>query len=182
MDTDIIAKKCFGIYLQVTEGEHFITDLSQFGRFGHDKIRQFMLASIKEISSRIDKLSVVDIELEYYKKVYLVGITSESHQCFIFTTEEKPHQHLITLCRYVKMYGLAQTISENFDYIKKEVKTKKILEDLEIVKYTMIQNIDAVLTRGEKLDDLVIRTQYLSEDSKKFYQNAKRLNRCCVIV
>lgn len=39
--------------------------------------------------------------------------------------------------------------------------------------------IEAVLQRGEKLDDLVAKSEGLSTQSKAFYKTAKRTNSCC---
>lgn len=39
--------------------------------------------------------------------------------------------------------------------------------------------IEAVLQRGEKLDDLVIKSEGLSMQSKAFYKTARKTNSCC---
>lgn len=39
--------------------------------------------------------------------------------------------------------------------------------------------IEAVLERGEKLDDLVAKSEGLSMQSKAFYKTAKKTNACC---
>jgi vesicle-associated membrane protein 7 len=43
------------------------------------------------------------------------------------------------------------------------------------VKNVMVQNIDSILARGEKLDMLVDRTQELQESSKQFRNQSKAL-------
>lgn len=55
------------------------------------------------------------------------------------------------------------------------------------LKYFLIINqiifqhntIEAVLERGEKLDDLVAKSEGLSMQSKAFYKTAKKTNACC---
>jgi len=42
--------------------------------------------------------------------------------------------------------------------------------------------MDQLLQRGEKLDDLVAKSNDLSFSSKKFYQEAKKQNQCCSIM
>lgn len=44
------------------------------------------------------------------------------------------------------------------------------------------KTIDNVLERGEKLDDLVSKSQDLSSQSKVFYKQAKKTNSCCVVM
>lgn len=39
--------------------------------------------------------------------------------------------------------------------------------------------IEAVLQRGEKLDDLVSKSEGLSMQSKAFYKTARKTNSCC---
>lgn len=39
--------------------------------------------------------------------------------------------------------------------------------------------IQAVLQRGEKLDDLVAKSEGLSMQSKAFYKTARKTNSCC---
>lgn len=42
------------------------------------------------------------------------------------------------------------------------------------------KTIESVLERGEKLDNLVERSNALSAQSKMFYKTAKKQNSCCV--
>ena len=62
---------------------------------------------------------------------------------------------------------------ENYD------KITKINKNIESVKIIMLQNIEKVLERGEKIDDLVRKSHDLSKTSKKFYKTSKKLNKCC---
>lgn len=55
----------------------------------------------------------------------------------------------------------------------------KIQEDLDETKIILRNTIEAVLERGEKLDDLVVKSEVLSYQSKAFYKTAKKTNSCC---
>ena len=46
-------------------------------------------------------------------------------------------------------------------------------------KIVLHQTIDSVLRRGEKLDNLVDKSNDLSLASQMFYKQAKRSNSCC---
>ena len=45
--------------------------------------------------------------------------------------------------------------------------------------YLQHSTIEAVLERGEKLDDLVDKSEALSMQSKAFYKTARKTNSCC---
>ena len=53
-------------------------------------------------------------------------------------------------------------------------KISKINKTLNETKDVMLQNIEKILERGEKIDDLVKRSHDLSKSSKKFYKNFKK--------
>ncbi|CAG9826118.1 unnamed protein product [Diabrotica balteata] len=55
----------------------------------------------------------------------------------------------------------------------------KIQEDLDETKIILHNTIQAVLERGEKLDDLVSKSEGLSIQSKAFYKTARKTNSCC---
>ncbi|KAI9298754.1 snare-like protein [Neoconidiobolus thromboides FSU 785] len=59
------------------------------------------------------------------------------------------------------------------------MKVQKELDDTRII---MHKTIESVLERGEKLDNLVNRSEQLSSHSKLFYKSAKSTNSCCRIM
>lgn len=58
----------------------------------------------------------------------------------------------------------------------------KIQEELNQTKIVLHKTIESVLERGEKIDDLVAKSDGLSAQSKMFYQQAKKQNSCCVVM
>lgn len=58
----------------------------------------------------------------------------------------------------------------------------KIQADLDETKIILHNTIEAVLERGEKLDDLVAKSEDLSTQSKTFYKTARKTNQCCTIL
>eukprot|EP00550_Attheya_septentrionalis_P010879 CAMPEP_0198303260 /NCGR_PEP_ID=MMETSP1449-20131203/56795_1 /TAXON_ID=420275 /ORGANISM="Attheya septentrionalis, Strain CCMP2084" /LENGTH=178 /DNA_ID=CAMNT_0044005747 /DNA_START=495 /DNA_END=1031 /DNA_ORIENTATION=+ len=60
-------------------------------------------------------------------------------------------------------------------------KVTKIQKDLDETTQILHKTIDSVLQRGEKLDNLVEKSDDLSRQSKMFYKSAKKTNSCCVI-
>eukprot|EP00744_Colponema_vietnamica_P008112 GILI01011592.1.p1 GENE.GILI01011592.1~~GILI01011592.1.p1 ORF type:complete len:102 (-),score=10.06 GILI01011592.1:57-362(-) len=60
-------------------------------------------------------------------------------------------------------------------------KILKIKAEIEETKSVMYDAIDKLLERGEKIDDLVARSDDLGAATKTFYSSAKSTNSCCVI-
>ncbi|TDZ29187.1 Synaptobrevin-like protein ykt6 [Colletotrichum sidae] len=58
----------------------------------------------------------------------------------------------------------------------------KIQKELDETKIVLHKTIQSVLERGEKIDDLVAKSDGLSSQSKMFYQQAKKQNSCCVVM
>mmetsp|Transcript_6538 Transcript_6538/g.11149 ORF Transcript_6538/g.11149 Transcript_6538/m.11149 type:complete len:202 (-) Transcript_6538:609-1214(-) len=58
-------------------------------------------------------------------------------------------------------------------------KLSKIQKDLDETKIVLHQTIDSVLRRGEKLDNLVGKSNDLSLASQMFYKQARKTNSCC---
>jgi len=176
-----MSTECFGIFLFKDNNEKFITNLSVFNYFIRSNIKKFMYASAKEIIDRTKTDSIIDLEIEYDKPFFLVGIKNKQNCCLIFTTEDQPHNHLISLSQYILLHGLSDNINENFDHIKTELKCKKILKGLEDAKFELINDIELIMERGEKLDDLIIKTEYLDKEGKRFYDKTKKMNKCCYL-
>ena len=55
----------------------------------------------------------------------------------------------------------------------------RLQTDLDDTKIVLHSAIEAVLQRGEKLDDLVKKSESLSMQSKEFYNIARKTNSCC---
>lgn len=177
-----MSDKCFGIYAVNSAPDMLIVDFSKYYFFIRNKLREFMLASAREIIGRSKNGNIIDIELNFKQKFYVVGLKTITGSVLIFTTENMQHGHLVILARYILAKGLCKTIPENFDLIKTEAKIQKIQRELSEITYVMINNVDALLAREEKLDDLVNKTAHLSEESKTFYHKTKNMNRCCMII
>jgi synaptobrevin family protein YKT6 len=61
----------------------------------------------------------------------------------------------------------------------KIIKVQRQIDDVAQVAH---KTINSLLDRGEKLEVLMDKSQDLSENSKIYLKNAKKLNRCCVIL
>lgn len=58
----------------------------------------------------------------------------------------------------------------------------RVQQELDETKIVLHKTIDSVLQRGEKLDDLLQRSDELSTRSKMFARQAKKTNSCCILM
>lgn len=57
-----------------------------------------------------------------------------------------------------------------------------VQKELDETKIVLHQTINNLLERGQKLDDMVERSNELSMQSKVFYKTAKKTNSCCAVM
>lgn len=74
--------------------------------------------------------------------------------------------------------GFKELIDE-FRYPEKVNKVAAIQKDVDETKDAMQKNIQAMMERGEKIDDLDLTTQEIEFEAKKFHDQAVTLNTCC---
>jgi synaptobrevin family protein YKT6 len=178
-----MATDCLALFLNSKGIESSVYDLTHFNYFFRTEIKKAIMFAVKETVTRADENSIIDIELDVGDKCYCVGIVTQTSWAMIITTEKSPHNHLIILARKLIQEGvLAQSIEENFILIKGDLLIKDINVTLEETKMKLYDNIDKLLEREEKLDDIVRRTNELSNVSKLYWENTKDLNKCCVIL
>ena len=60
-------------------------------------------------------------------------------------------------------------------------KILRLKKEIDETKVIMYQAVDDLLARGEKIDQLVAKSDDLGAASKTFYVQAKKTNSCCII-
>ena len=71
------------------------------------------------------------------------------------------------------------------DYLKKyqnpvEVDPLMTIQnELDETKIILLDSLEEILKRGENLEDLVTKSEVLTEHSKMFYKTVKKTNSCC---
>eukprot|EP00088_Acartia_fossae_P029240 TRINITY_DN3009_c0_g1_i12.p1 TRINITY_DN3009_c0_g1~~TRINITY_DN3009_c0_g1_i12.p1 ORF type:complete len:202 (-),score=37.15 TRINITY_DN3009_c0_g1_i12:352-957(-) len=78
-----------------------------------------------------------------------------------------------------KFNGQLEAYLAKFQDPAKSDATSRLQADLDETKIILHNTIEAVLERGEKLDDLVDKSEALSLQSKAFYKTARKTNSCC---
>lgn len=184
--------------LELTE----VKDLSQFGFFERSSVGQFMTFFSETVASRTQKGQRQSIEEGNY--VGHVYARSEGICGVLITDKEYPVRPAYTLLnKILDEYLVAhppkdwETIEATNDSLKmNELETyiskyqdpsqadaiMKVQQELDETKIVLHKTIENVLQRGEKLDNLVDKSESLTASSKMFYKQAKKTNSCCVIV
>ena len=68
---------------------------------------------------------------------------------------------------------------QNYQQPQQVDKILKIQQDVDETKSIMIKNLEEMLNRGEKIEDIVNKSKELSKESKTFVRESKKLNSCC---
>ncbi|XP_057686769.1 synaptobrevin homolog YKT6 isoform X2 [Corythoichthys intestinalis] len=58
----------------------------------------------------------------------------------------------------------------------------KVQAELDDTKIILHKTMESLLERGEKLDDLVAKSEHLGSQSKAFYKTARKQNSCCEVM
>lgn len=172
-------------------------DLQQFSFFQRSSIQEFMAFTSKIISERCAVGTRQSVkEQEYMCHVFvridgLAGVVISDHEyqyrvahnllnkCLDdFSTKVPSHLWPSTHETAIAYTDLPATLARWQNPRDADAITK-VQEEVEDTKIILHNTIEAVLERGEKLDDLVQKSEMLSLQSKTFYKTARKTNSCC---
>ncbi|KAL1903146.1 palmitoyltransferase [Sporothrix stenoceras] len=175
-------------------------DLSEYSRFTRSSIGEFMTLFSKTVAERTKPGQRQDVEEQSYtfhaygRSEGICGIIISdqaypplvAHQLLgkvvdeflascprsAWATGEHPSVSFPELKEYIVKYQDPQQADS----------IMKIQQQLDETKIVLHKTIESVLQRGEKIDDLVAKSDGLSAQSKMFYTQAKKQNSCCVVM
>ncbi len=78
---------------------------------------------------------------------------------------------------YIRLNVIPNTGEEILRYFK----IKQVQAQVDDNKKVLLRSISKIIERGEKIEDLVEKTETLSDTSKLFFKNSRRFNSCCWI-
>ena len=175
-----------------------IEDVSQFGYFQRSTVTEFLKFTSQFMADRTapgERKSVKE-------KEYICHSLTKSDKtgAVLICDEEYPQRVAFTFilkalddfCRLHPRstwsqvpFGEVPELRKQFDLFqdpKQADSITKIQGDLDETKLILYDTIEKVLDRGEKLDDIVAKSENLSLTSKQFYKTAKSANSCCLIL
>jgi synaptobrevin homolog YKT6 len=168
----------------------------------------FQKNGVKELCNFIARNGFYRNEVSKYTHITHKGFyvsyysnTSGLCICAVFNDNNYPSQVIkrvlkLTLDEYISEYDDTwKNCDKDFSLPMKNLDNKlikynnpenadtlyKINADLQATKTIMHENINKILERGEKIDELVEKSRDLSKSSKKFYKTTRKMNSCCNI-
>lgn len=172
-------------------------DLQSFSFFQRSSVQEFMVFVSKTIVERTQQATRQSVkEGEYMLQVY---VRADNLAGILISDHEYPNRVAHTLITKIldeftskvpsSSWATANESTVDFpvlpQYLAKYQNPReadaltKIQNDLDETKIILHDTIKAVLERGEKLDDLVAKSDSLTMHSKAFYKTARKTNSCC---
>uniref|UniRef100_A0A1I7ZJY3 Synaptobrevin homolog YKT6 n=1 Tax=Steinernema glaseri TaxID=37863 RepID=A0A1I7ZJY3_9BILA len=173
-------------------------DLSSFSFFQRNSVKEFMeftgklLVERNAVPSRSsmqeneyfchtyirqDGLSAVCVsDAEYQKRVAFTMLTK-----VLEDFSQKVHSVQWAQIKHEKdcAYAALPELLAKWQNPREADAMTRVQEEVEETKIVLHNTIQSVLERGERLDDLVTASEGLSDQSKMFYTQARKMNRCC---
>jgi synaptobrevin family protein YKT6 len=181
-------------------------NLYKFSFFTRRYVREFIIFTSREITKRITNrptctshtIKDTDINVNFYSfkspngySIVLLTIHDYNQRIAFELLDkinnllcEQFNNEIIKINNNTDVNVHIDTINNLFTKYQNPNEVDKILivkDKLDDVKELMIQNIDKLLIRGEKIEDLIEQSNDLSNISKGFSRETKKLNRCCII-
>lgn len=175
-------------------------DLQSFGYFQRSSVKEFMdftgkiivertrnkeRASVKEqdyvchVYVKENNLSGVLISDNDYPKRVAFTLLGKILDEFL---EEYPLYKLESLEQRDVVFPKCSEYLVKYQNPNEADPMMKVKAELDETKIVLHETIQSVLERGEKLDEIVKKSEELSVQSKTFYQTAKKANSCCTIL
>ncbi|KAL6705790.1 palmitoyltransferase [Coniothyrium glycines] len=177
-------------------------ELSAYSRFTKGSVSEFMTFFGGEVAERTLPGQRQDVEEKEYifhaygrsEGVCGIMITDEAypslvaHQVLSKVVDEFVSKYPRTAYATATKTSPQLSFPELKDYIQKYQdpqqadSTMKIQKELDETKVVLHKTIESLLQRGEKIDNLVAKSDGLSAQSKMFYTQAKKQNSCCIVM
>ncbi|XP_065365032.1 synaptobrevin homolog YKT6 [Calliphora vicina] len=172
-------------------------DLQSFSFFQRSTVQEFMTFASKTIVERTQPAMRQSVKQEAY--MCHVYVRTDNLAGVLIADHEYPQRVAHTLITKIldefsaKVpadqwetgtessidFSLIPSFLAKYQDPKEADALTKMQNDLDETKIILKNTIEAVLERGEKIDDMVIKSENLSIQSKAFYKTAKKTNSCC---
>jgi synaptobrevin family protein YKT6 len=171
----IIIFKKEGQNIDLKKEAYNVSDVPFFYR---SKTKDLLKFLSKTVAERIQTFKLCVTEKDYI--VY--ASNNNNYVITVITDKEYPQRvafsMLDKISQEIENINL-ETMIEKYQNPNEVDQILKIQNNIESTKFTMVDAIDKVLARGEKIDELVVKSSDLSEESKIFYKDAKKMNSWC---
>ncbi len=159
-------------------------NLSNFFFIYRPKIKETIESVALELIKNIKPNKFYKIN-EQFQSIEMTIYLFENDKIYIVITNDNYPQRVASkLIGSVKNANVEQCniLFESYQNPDKFDTITQIKNELEESKIIILDSIDKLMIRGENLDELIQRTDNLSETSFLFKNKAKNLNSCCAIL
>ena len=146
-------------------------------------ITEFVNFSRKDFLKKMNKPSD-EFVLTFVDGAVLVYITETDDVGVVMVISSAPDlnttPHIVSrklINDYIKYDMIPNSANDILTYFKH----KEILLEVQETKKVLLRTISKVMERGEKIEELVDKTDELSTQSKLFFKHSRKLNSCCWI-
>ncbi|KAM5203811.1 synaptobrevin homolog YKT6 [Hipposideros larvatus] len=175
-------------------------DVSSFSFFQRSSVQEFMTFTSQLIVERSAKGSRASVkEQEYLCHVY---VRNDSLAGVVISDSEYPSRVAFTLLEKVldefskevdrTEWPVGSPASIHYTVLDDYLSTyqnpreadpmSKVQAELDETKIILHSTMESLLERGEKIDDLVSKSEVLGIHSKAFYKTARKQNSCCAVM
>ncbi|KAH7817660.1 synaptobrevin YKT6 [Monocercomonoides exilis] len=163
----------------ITKDEY---DLSSIPFFERKNCKSLIQMAIRVLCGKVAPGGMRSLNYPDIQHVFHVVVKSDGRAACTVTDVSYPTQSGISSSLGLLQKAATIDLTSEIKRLQNPAEADKILRlqrEIDAVKAVMVENIDKVLERGEKIDDLVERSAALNDSSKQFYKRAKKLNGCC---
>jgi len=163
--------------------KHMNLPLSFTQKIFRNKIEETIIDGLIELSHDMKPNILCKASIPEFPTLQLFGIKDISNNCSFIIT--KPNANIKYIIHLLNNINRNRTLLDNPNFIEFYSDPKnidpliKVNIQLDETKDLLVKTIVSVLNRGEKLDELVVKTQDLSKQANLFYRKAKKVNSCC---
>ncbi len=139
-------------------------------------VQEFMMFASKTIAERTLPGQRQSVKQENY----MIHCYCERNEVAVCISNQQ-YPSRVAFDLLVKVLA-ANEVEEVFKKYQKPEQVDQLLtvqKELDETKVVLHDTINSVLERGQKLDDLVNKSEALSSTSKTFYKQAQKTNSCC---
>jgi len=154
---------------------NFVAERTQPGQRQSVKQQDYMC----HVFVRHDGITgVLVADQEYPSRVAFTVLSKVTNEFVAAVPKEKWDNSAITPIVFEGLEALLQ----KYQNPKEADAMTKVQTELDETKVILHETMESLMQRGENLDNLVTKSDQLSDQSKQFYKQAKKMNSwCCVI-
>ena len=147
--------------------------VSEFVDFGSKELLSHLETSDKEFV----------ITLANGRIMIYITILDEIGSALLISSNSRESINLGNLPHIVSKKILMEYLNNSYVPNENDIfhwfKHKELLCEVNKTKKVLMRSISKVIERGENIDELVEKTELLSNSSKMFFHSSRKFNRCC---